>query len=204
MSGWNSVVSVAVAAALMACGSTSATNTGTPNNDAAAADAAGDSASVVDGGASVDAGPSSISGSADGTPFTNVASSYWIGAPDDPATTVVFVFSKPTACKDLSPPGWDKRITDGTQFLEMKMFGLTPATYNVTTSLTPAPGEASVNYTLSSQSSTPAESGSSAGTVTLSTVAATKNVTGSFALKFANNSLTGTYNAVFCPGGNEP
>jgi hypothetical protein len=204
MSGWNCVASAVAAAALMACGGTSATNTGTPNSDAAAADAAGDSASIIDGGSSADAGPSTISGSADGTPFTNVASSYWIGAPDDPTTTVVFVFSKPTACKDLSPPGWDKRITDGTQFLEMKMFGLTPATYNVTTSLTPAPGEASVNYTLSSQSSTPAESGSSAGTVTLSTITAKKNVTGNFALKFSSNSVAGTYDAMYCPGGNEP
>jgi hypothetical protein len=73
------------------------------------------------------------------------------------------------------------------------------------TTLTPAPGEASVNYTLSSTAGTPTETSSSGGTVTLSTLTANTNATGSFALTFgAANALNGTFNATFCPAGVEP
>ena len=156
------------------------------------------------GGGDTTTGGNTISGSADGTPFDTVSMALWFGAPDDPATTVIYVFSKPVKCSDFSTPGWDKRITDKTQFLEMKMFGLTPATYTVTTSATPAPGEASVNYTLSSTSGVPVETASSGGTVTLSTITPTTNATGSFALHFGANNLNGTYDATYCPGGHEP
>lgn len=164
---------------------------------------------AVDGDASpqaLDAGSGSgtITGSADGTPFTSVAQAIWLGAPDDPSTTVVYVFSKPVACSDLSSPGWDKRIADATQFLEMKMFGLAPATYTVVTTPTPAPGEASVNYTLSSQSGTPQETSASGATVTLDALQPQAVVTGSFNVTFGSNTLKGTYSAVYCPGGHEP
>ena len=165
-----------------------------------------DSALATDSGAPTDGstGGSTVSGSADGTPFDTAAMALWLGAPDDPATTVVYVFSKPVKCSDLSTPGWDKRITNATQFLEMKMFGTTPATYKVTGSPTPAPGEAAVNYTLSSTAGVPKETAGTAGTVTLATVVATTDATGSFALTFGTHSVTGTYDATFCPGGHEP
>ncbi len=149
-------------------------------------------------------GGTSITGSADGSPFTTANMALWLGAPDDPATSVVYVFSKPVKCSDLGSPGWDTRITNGTQFLEMKMLGTTPRTYKVTTSKTPAVGEAVVNYTLSSTSGTPVETAGTGGAVTLMTVNAKANVTGSFALKFGAHDLTGTYDATYCPGGNEP
>ena len=177
-------------------GDTGATpsDTGTPGDDATTDSPGGDGA----------AGGTTVRGSADGTPFDTAAMALWLGKPDDPATTVVYVFSKPVKCADLATPGWDTRITDKTQFLEMKTFGLTPRTYTVTKSLTPAPGEASVNYTLSATTGTPKETSSGGGTVTLKTVVATTNVTGSFDLTFGSNKVSGTYDAAFCPGGSEP
>ncbi len=158
-----------------------------------------DAASVADGG-----GSGEVSGSADGSPFTTLATSYVIGAPDSAATTVVFVFSKPVRCVDLATPGWDSRIADKTQFLEIKFFGKEPGMFTAVTTVTPAPGEASVNYTLSSTSATPNEIGAKGGTTTLTSVVPEGSAGGAFALMFGSNSLKGTFNAVFCPGGHEP
>ncbi len=149
-------------------------------------------------------GSGSISGSADGSPFTTVATSYVIGAPDSTATTVVFVFSKPVTCAELGQSGWDRRIANAAQFLEIKFFGNAPGTFTAVTTVTPAPGEASVNYTLSSTSGTPNEIGSSGGTATLMSITSGASATGSFVLKFGTNALNGAFNAVFCPGGHEP
>ena len=165
----------------------------------AGVDSATSEAATPDGG-----GTGTVSGSADGTPFTTVATSYVIGAPDSAETTVVFLFSKPVRCSDLGTPGWDQKITDGTQLLEMKIFGKAPGTFKAVTTVTPAPGEASVNYTLSATSSTPAESGSSGGSVTLTGIAASASAQGSFSIAFGTNKLDGTFDAIFCPGGHEP
>jgi hypothetical protein len=173
------------ATAAVACGSNSAGSSGTSGD--------GGSAGLV----------TSVSGSADGTPFASAGGSLWIGSPDSAATTVVYVFSKPVACDALSSPGWDTRIADATQVLEMKAFGTMPGTFAVVTTATPAPGEASINYTLSSVSGAPVETSASGGTVTLSSLAS-QQAQGQFALKFGGNSLNGTFAAAFCPGGHEP
>jgi hypothetical protein len=176
---------------------TSDTGTGTEAspNDAATADVATPPAG---------SGTGTVTGSVGGTPFGSVATALWAGAPDDPATTVVYVFSKPVACSELATPGWDTRITNGTSVLEMKSFGTMPASYTVVTTLTPAPGEASVNYTLSSTTGTPKEDGSTMGTVTLTTLTPNVSAKGSFTLTFGTSSLSGSFDAVFCPGGHEP
>lgn len=170
-----------------------------PASDASDGSLPAADAAVPDGG-----GTGTVSGSADGAPFGSVATSYVIGAPDSASTTVVFVFSKPVACADLGSPGWDRRITDATQFLEIKFFGTAPGTFRAVTTVTPAPGEASVNYTLSSTSSTPREIGSSGGAATLGALVPNASATGSFSLEFDTNRLNGTFSAVFCPGGHEP
>jgi hypothetical protein len=176
------------------------------STDTGGTDAVGgsDVSADADSGGGDAGGSNTITGTADGTPFTTVATSLWIGAPDDPATTVVYVFSKPVKCSDISSPGWDTRITNATQFLEMKMFGTKVATYKVTTSKTPAAGDASVNYTLSTTTGTPAETVGNSGTVTLATITAKTNVTGNFALKFGTHDVSGTYDATFCAAGTEP
>lgn len=163
---------------------------------------------AVDVGPRIDAavsGAGDVSGSVGGTTFDTAASAYVIGAPDDPATTVVYVFSSPVACSELATPGWDRRISNATSVLEMKLFGLAPATFTVVTTATPAPGEAAVNYTLSSTTGTPVETASRSGTITLATIAAMGPATGSFNLVFiGTDHLMGHFNATFCPGGHEP
>ncbi len=149
-------------------------------------------------------GSGTISGTADANPFTKVATAYLAGAPDSAGTTVVFLFSNPMKCADIGAAGWDARIANGTQILELKIFGQTPGTFTAVTTVTPAPGEVSVNYTLSSTSTTPKEMGSSGGSLVLESLMAGTSASGTFDIKFGANSLLGKFDAIFCAGGREP
>jgi hypothetical protein len=186
-----------------ACGSSHSGGVGsTPGNDAAIPPAdAGDAGSdAIPSGT----GSGTVTGSLAGKPFGTVAAALWAGAPDDGATTLVYLFSAPVACSELATPGWDTRIAEATSVLEMKSFGTTPGDYAVVSTLTPAPGEASVNYTLSTKTGTPQEQSSSKGTVTLTKLDANVSTKGSFTLAFGTSTLTGSFDAVYCPGGHEP
>ena len=177
---------------LAACGSASTGDTGD----------SGGSTSGGDGGA---AGLPTGSGGGNGSdpaPFTSVTQ-LWIGAPDDLATTVVYVFSKPTACSVLSSHGWDAQLAPGTQHLEMKEFGNGSGTYTVVTTKTPAPGEAAVNFS-SNASGTPVETSGSGGTVTLTAVNGNKSTAGRYSLTFGTTQIDGTFDANYCAAGVEP
>jgi hypothetical protein len=149
-------------------------------------------------------GSGTADGAIQGDAYTKVASARFIGLPDSRATTVVYVFSQPVACQELCGTGWDERIADQTQSLELKMFGTSPGTFAAVRSVTPAPGEASVNYTLSSTTGTPTEVGASGGQVVLDAVNVGESARGSFDLQFGSDSLKGTFDAAYCPGGHEP
>ncbi len=195
---------VCTSAAALACSSSSTSassgvDAGQPDAGAAA-DAGADAHAAPPGMP----GSGAVSGAIGGASYGAVASAFWAGAPDDPATTVIYVFSAPVACSELASPGWDTRIADATKVLEMKAFGTTPNVYSVVTTLTPAPGEASVNYTLSSRSGTPKEDGSTKGTVTLTKLTPSISAEGSFSLTFVSGTVMGTFDAVFCPGAHEP
>ena len=114
------------------------------------------------------------------------------------------MFNKAVACADIQAVGWDTRIPNDTQVLEMVMYGTAPATFTVTTSLTPAPGEARVNHTFSRTTGTPAEQFASGGTVTLVQRVAATRAAGTFSLLFGANTMTGNFDAGFCTGGVEP
>ena len=155
------------------------------------------------GGDPTVAGSGTASGSIDGRAYQTVGAAYLIGQPDDPAnTTVIYVFDQPISCGDISDPGWDQRVTDQTQSLELKLVGLAAGSYPA--SGRPGAGESVDNYTLTSTSATPAEQGATAGTVMLDAIAAGASASGRFDLTFAGGSLTGTFDAAFCAGGNEP
>jgi hypothetical protein len=148
-------------------------------------------------------GSGTVAGALAGRMFDTVAAARYIGAPDSKNTTVVYVFSEPVACAELCATGWDARIADGTQILELKLFGTQPGTFDVVKTATPAPGEASVNTTFVSGGN-PAEQGASAGSVELTALAAGQSAQGSFTLAFGSDALTGTFDATYCPGGHEP
>ena len=57
---------------------------------------------------------STIAGSVRGAPFTHIAAAFVIENPDSDATTVVYLFSNPVRCLDLSFAGWDQTIASGT------------------------------------------------------------------------------------------
>ena len=203
------VVPVALALALVgvgvACGTSSAAGGEVPDGAAEGSSPDGSAHdATVETSIPTGSGSGTATGSLGGVPFGAVATAMWAGTPDDPASTVIYLFSSPVACAEISTPGWDTRIADKSRVLEMKELGVTPQDYPVVTTVTPAPGEASVNYTVSSTSGTPKETGSSAGKVTLETLTPAMNATGSFTLTFATGTLQGTFDAVYCPGGHEP
>jgi hypothetical protein len=139
-----------------------------------------------------------------GKKFTSVATALYAGKPDDAASVVIFLFESPVQCAQVSSPGWDSRIQNGSQVLELKLLGQTPMVYHVTTSATPAPGEASVNHSIATVGGTPPETAGSSGTVTLSTLMPMLTATGSYDLTYANGSLKGSFDATYCAAGVEP
>lgn len=149
-------------------------------------------------------GDGSIAGTVGGNDFEFVGASLRIGAPDDPErTVVVYVFDAAIACDELSEPGWDERI-GGVQSLEMKLVGTMAGEYTVVSGPSLSSGDASVNYTLTSTSATPAEVSAIGGSVTLTAVA-DDGAQGEFDLMFENgDSLAGSFDAAPCPGGHEP
>ncbi len=204
-----------VAALVGACGNNGGSGNSSSGSSGSSSGASGassgNSGSSGEAG-SVDAGTpgtGTLSGAVGGVPF-DVAQTVWAGAPDDPASTVVYVFSKTVDCAKLHPAGWadDGRIPAGTQFLEIKMKGTTsPDTFTVIggagTNL--APHEASVNYSLTSlDGGASAETISSGGAATISRLRAGVDVAGTFSLKFGAANVAGTFDAAFCAGGTEP
>lgn len=150
-------------------------------------------------------GPGTISGSFGGRSFDAVGASFRIGAPDDPARTmVIFVFDKALSCDDVSGAGWDAKVADQTQSLEIKVVGKDAGDYPLASGRTPGPGESDVNYTLTSTTGTPAETSAKSGHVTIDSAAADA-ATGSFDLTFpGGDTLQGSFDAVPCAHGSEP
>ena len=168
-----------------------------------AASACGGMTSAVD----APAGANTIQGMVDGSPFATAAASFWIGAPDSPASdTVVYVFDRPVPCSAIVDAGWDSALTPGTKILELKEVGMDSATYPNTPAAThiPAPGESFSSYTVAAPSAS--DLGATGGSVTLSALgsAAGGFASGAFDLTFAGGSLAGTFDATFCAAGREP
>ena len=164
-----------------------------------ATDAADAVADAIDGGG----GSGTITGSVKGAPFDKVVSAYWIGVPDDPATIAVYVVGGAVSCADISASGWSHTIAKGTQIFEMIMAGSAAGSYKVTSAL-PAAGEAEVQYIFAQP--TRNETRSNAGTITLATLTAKTNATGTFSVQFPDGTskLDGSFDAVYCATGHEP
>jgi hypothetical protein len=147
--------------------------------------------------------PDTIVGSADGKPFTNAAA-FFIESPDVDSTTVIYVFSRPMRCLDLSFSGWDQELPQQTTFLELKVFAREPGALPAVTAEAPGPGEAVASYTRSAGAATPNETRATGGTVTLAAFAPGTSATVTFSLVFGTHRLMGNVTAVYCLGGHEP
>ena len=148
-------------------------------------------------------GSGGVTGSADGRPFTNAAA-FLIENPDLESTTVLYLFSKPVSCLDLSFSEWDRRLARGTNFLELKIFGRAQRPLPVVMTGTPGPGEAVARYARSAAPETSNETRATGGTITLAMFLPRSSATVSFSLAFEKNRLNGNVTAAFCPGGHEP
>ena len=171
-------------AALTACGG-NGTTTPQPDADPNPPDAA--------------PGMNTILGDVGGSPFTSTMTVLRAGSPDVSSTTVVYMFDHAVQCSELGAIGWDKRVQDRTQALEIKLLGTAVKTYRI------PQNEAFINYTLTSMTGTPVESVASGGTGTLEVaVGDGTRAQGNFDVTFASGHLAGRFDAVFCPGGKEP
>lgn len=162
-------------------------------------------------------GTGTVTGDVNGGPFGTVSQAWMLGHPDSASTVVVYLFNKPVSCHDMTAMFgqmmWDQRIPSGTQFLEMKMFGpvtpttpaIAPGTFTATTSMTPAPGEATVNQSLTAGATASAETSGSGGTIMVTSIVDKQSVAGTFNLTFTGGkTFTGSFNAGFCDVGVEP
>ncbi len=145
-----------------------------------------------------------IAGAAGGVPFTHVAAAFVIESPDSDATTVVYLFSNPVRCLDLSFSGWDRAVSNGTLVLELKLLGKAPGTFISVTDPTLSVREAAAEWMRTSADPPPVEVRSKGGFIKLETLSARGPATGGFSLDFGVSRLTGTFNAAFCAGGHEP
>ena len=212
------IVSVAVPLTVACSSSSSSAPTPSPSDSATddtanadvGGDVGGDGVPEVASDAATDApeggggGTGTITGSVKGATFDTVKSAYWIGLPDDPATTAVYLVGASITCADISKSGWSHTITAGTQIFEMIMVGTAPGTFKVTTATAPAAGEAEVQYIFAQP--TRNETRANGGTITLATLTAKTEAKGTFSVTFADvtSKLEGTFDAVYCATGHEP
>jgi hypothetical protein len=168
----------------------------------------------LDGGAPDQGNPppagNSVTGMVNGMPFNMASNALWIGMPDAPATSsVVFLFQGPVTCAAIATAGWDARVANG-QVIELKMgiptsSGTVPMSFTVRLGNamgTVAPGEADVRHGLTGAATT--ETIATGGTVTLSSRTAGQRAVGTFNVQYPTGTLTGSFDAMWCPMGVEP
>jgi len=145
-----------------------------------------------------------IAGAAGGTPFTRVAAAFVIESPDADATTVVYLFSNPVRCLDLSFSGWDRTVENGTLVLELRLLGKAPGSFLAVTDPTFSAHEAAAEWMRTSADPPPVDVRSKGGWITLDSLSPRGPATGTFSLDFGASQLAGSFKAAFCAGGHEP
>lgn len=155
-----------------------------------------------------------IDGGLGGRPFGPVLGGWFIGHPDAPQTTVIYLFDRFVDCHDATVRfgtlGWDLRLPMPTSFLELKPVGPRPVQapptpagdYVITMSMTPASGEAVVNHSAVSAGAAN-EVFATSGVVTVQSISAA-DVSGRFTAVFPAGSLQGSFSVGFCDVGVEP
>jgi hypothetical protein len=191
------------------------------------ADSPSDSTSPDPDGAISDAtaGGNDVTGTPNGArQFGVVSNAWWIEKPDprvaggSVVSTVVYLFSRPVPCGNLSTPKWDEnREPADTENLEIEMAwsGPTqptpppPISYQAVSASkgsVPPSGMAGVFYQVTPQQppGPPMEWPVTSGTVILTGLNPNVRATGTFDVTFVGGHVTGHFDALYCPNGREP
>jgi hypothetical protein len=146
---------------------------------------------------------STVEGSVAGREFGAVASALLIESPECSRATVVYLFSKPVRCLDLSFAGWDQAMDPAAAVLELHVEGRTAGSYLVVDAPSPTAGEAVVRSVSAPKRGTAGEASATGGWITMEKVAPS-GATGTFAVTFGARQVKGRFEAAFCPSGHEP
>jgi len=181
---------------LWGCGSD---NTAAPGGAAGTGGAAGAGGGAGTGGSSGSA--NTIAGSVAGETWSTAANGLWID--DATGQQTIFVFEKQMACSGIQTAGWDKAAGLG-QLLEITLGSLDIKTYDL--AYDPDAGRvASIAY-LSAVNPNVNPTATS-GSVTIASFVPNDTISGSFSATFPApqaGTLSGTFKAIYCPGGVEP
>jgi hypothetical protein len=158
---------------------------------------------TADGTADVGAQEPGIIRGAGGKVIARVASAYVIESPDSDGTTVVYLFSRPVRCLDLSVPDWDRSLEEGTQVVKVTLSGGSPGRYRVLGS-TPTRGEASLEASRATPRGAVQEVRASQGWLVLDALVPRGAAAGSFGVDLDRDRWDARFEAEFCQGGHEP
>jgi len=145
-----------------------------------------------------------LKGAVKGYTFGKIVSVIWIGVPESPATTAIYLSDTPLTCRDVDAKGWMQTIKPGTHVFEMITTGTSLQSYATSTAKEIPAGEAEVNYILAGPAKD--ETRATAGSVVLTSLYAGKSVSGTFSCSFGTGTdrLDGEFTATSCPDAHEP
>ncbi|MEJ7730989.1 MAG: hypothetical protein WKG00_17450 [Polyangiaceae bacterium] len=157
----------------------------------------------LDGGAGGVGGTASITGTYGTEPVKPVLAAYWIEFPADPAEgangPLIYLFGASISCDQLSMADWGDTIPAGTQLLEM-IVGTTTPDKAVPAAASAAADVAEVNYI---HGGNPDDTRATSGSVTLTAYTKDVAVAGTVDVKFPTGDVKGSFNAKWCPDGQE-
>jgi hypothetical protein len=131
--------------------------------------------------------------------FDYVRSIYWLGGDNDRSHLVLYIYQDAVTCQELSTAGWPDRIRP-TDFMGMIVGGNGPSPYPIAPVKPPAAGNAYVLHEID-QHLPVIDSIGQSGTVVITSVTAGETVKGSIDATFDTGTLSGQFNATWCPTG---
>ena len=148
-------------------------------------------------------GTGSVTGDYGSEVIAPIMAAYWVGQPDDPNESAggpfVYLLSSAVTCNDISVNGWLSKIPAATQVLEL-IIGTVAVGTSTPAASAAAANVAEVNYLFGRPSS---EVRASNGDVTITAYASSASVDGTVNVTFPSGTASGTFHAVYCPGGQE-
>jgi hypothetical protein len=148
-------------------------------------------------------GSGTITGNYGGEAILPIKAAYWVGKPEAPDEAAggpfLNLLSTAVTCNELSVTGWLSTIPPETQVLEL-IIGTTTSGTTTPAAASAAANVAEVNYLFGRVSD---ESRAESGSVTLGTYTASASVDGTVDVTFPSGTASGSFHAVYCPGGQE-